>query len=121
MKADAFKRRRQKAQRKGKFAEYLAAIFLVCKGYKILQVRYKSHLGEIDIIAKSGRTIIFIEVKSRRDLRSALDAVTDDTQRRIISASDIWVSRRSLEGYSFRYDIVAICPWRLPYHITNAF
>lgn len=121
MRAEAVKKRRQKAQRKGIFAEYLAAIFLVCKGYKILQFRYKSHLGEIDVIAKTGRTIVFVEVKSRQDLSSALDAVSYETQHRIIAASEIWLSRRPVADYSYRYDIIAICPWRLPHHIANAF
>ena len=114
--------RRRKALRRGWTAEYIAAIFLMLKGYRILALRYKTKLGEIDIIARKGDLAIFVEVKARADEVGAVDAVSYASQKRIRAASDLWLARRrDYAQLSQRYDIVAILPGKLPRHFPDAF
>ena len=113
---------RLKAFRRGHVSEYLAALYLLAKGYRIRAIRYRTKLGEIDIIARRGDLVVCVEVKARRDVGSAVFAVTGTTQNRIRAASDIWLSRQpDAHRLSLRYDIVAVLPWRLPKHFVNAF
>lgn len=114
--------RRRKALRRGSTAEYVAAIFLMLKGYRILAMRYKTKLGEIDIIARKGDLAVFVEVKARADEMGAVDAVSYASQKRIRAASDLWLARqRDYARLSQRYDIVAILPRKLPRHFPDAF
>ena len=114
--------RRRKALRRGWAAEYIAAIFLMLKGYRILALRYKTKLGEIDIIARKGDLAVFVEVKARADEMGAVDAVSYASQKLIRAASDLWLARqRDYVQLSQRYDIVAIMPGRLPRHFPDAF
>lgn len=115
-------RDRKQAERRGRWSEYWAALFLMAKGYRIMNLRYKTRSGEIDLIARKGNLIIFVEVKARRELQGALDAVSFHSQKRIRAASDLWLSRRSDAAIlSQRYDIIAVLPWRFPKHFTDAF
>ncbi|TNM66361.1 YraN family protein [Aliirhizobium smilacinae] len=116
------RQRRQRAERRGHVSEYLAALFLLLKGYRILAFRYRTKLGEIDIVARKKTLVLFVEVKARASEGAAIDAVGYETQRRIRSASDIWLSRpRDTHRLSCRYDIIAVLPWRLPRHFPDAF
>ncbi len=114
--------KRQKAWRRGHVAEYLAAAFLMLKGYRILAIRHRTKLGEIDIVARKGDLAVFVEVKSRRAAQEAIDAVSVSSQRRIRAASDLWLARQpDFARLSQRYDIVAILPGRWPQHFPDAF
>jgi putative endonuclease len=112
---------RQEAERRGHLAEALAAFSLQLRGYRILARRHRTRLGEIDLIVKRGAIIAFVEVKARRDERAAIDAVSHTR-----SASDLWIAAQMKRGVdlsrvSYRYDIVAITPWRWPRHFADAF
>ncbi|MBO3758744.1 YraN family protein [Ciceribacter sp. L1K23] len=114
--------RRRRAERWGHLAEWLGALFLLSRGYRILALRYKTGLGEIDLVVRKGNVIAFVEVKSRRTLQAAVDAVNEPTKRRIRAASDLWISRRrDAHLLARRYDILAIRAWRLPVHFKDAF
>ncbi|RYC09865.1 YraN family protein [Ciceribacter ferrooxidans] len=114
--------RRLRAERRGRLSEYVAALFLLLKGYRIVALRFRCRAGEIDIIARKGTIAVFVEVKARRLERSAVDAVSFRTQKRIHAASDVWLSRQpDFSNLSCRYDIVAVMPWRLPRHFEDAF
>ena len=114
--------RRRKALRRGRTSEYVAALFLMLKGYRIAALRYRTKLGEIDIVARKGDLAVFVEVKARRDEAGAVDAVSFAAQRRIRAASDLWLARQPDHArLSQRYDIVAIMPGRLPKHFRDAF
>lgn len=116
------KLKRQKAWRRGHVAEYLAAAFLLLKGYRILSIRHRTKLGEIDIVARKGDLAVFIEVKSRRSAQEAIDAVSFSSQKRIRAASDLWLARQPDSALlSQRYDIVAMLPGRWPQHFPDAF
>ncbi|MXN44855.1 YraN family protein [Shinella kummerowiae] len=113
---------RLKAFRRGHVSEYIAALYMVAKGYRISAIRYRTKLGEIDIIARRGDLVVCVEVKARRDIDSAVFAVTGTAQNRIRAASELWLSRQpDAHRLSLRYDIVAVRPWRLPKHLVDAF
>src|SRR5436309_111397 len=75
----------------GLSAESRAAAYLVAKGYRIMARRFRSGVGEIDIIARRRNTIVFVEVKARASLNDAAYAVTAHQQARIIAAAEAWI------------------------------
>ncbi len=110
------------AYRKGRLAEFAAAWSLRAKGYRILAMRCRTPVGEIDLIARRGDLVAIVEVKARNSVCAALDAVTPTAMRRVQSAADLWLSgRRDAARLSIRFDIVAVVPWRWPVHFTDAF
>ena len=114
--------RKRKALRKGAIAEYRAALALVLKGYRILAFRYRTKLGEIDIIARKGDLVSFIEVKARATAEDSVFAVNSLTQTRIRNASLHWLKGQKDAGrLSYSYDIIAVRPWRWPEHFRDAF
>lgn len=113
---------RQKAYRRGHRGEWLAAAALMLKGYRILARRYRTKLGEIDLIARRGNLVLFVEVKARRTLIEAMEAIAHESERRIEGAADLWLMRQRDYGrLSVRFDMVAVLPWRWPVHVENAF
>jgi putative endonuclease len=119
--ADAATRRR-KAYRRGHRSEWLAAVALMAKGFRILERRYRTRLGEIDLIARRGDLVLIVEVKARRSLVEAMEAIARQSERRIEAAADIWLSRQPDYGrFSVRFDMVAVLPWRWPVHVENVF
>ena len=95
---------------------------LCLKGYRLLARRYRTPLGEIDLIVKRGRLVAFVEVKARRTRGAALDAVGAAAERRIVGAADLWLARHpDAAGLDLRYDLVLVTPWRLPAHLPDAF
>ena len=113
---------RQAAERRGRRAETLAAWFLRLKGYRILARRTRTPLGEIDLIARRGRTIAFVEVKSRASYAEAADAVTPASQRRIARAASLWLAAHpAAAALDLRFDVIICVSGRLPRHISHAF
>lgn len=97
-------------QQFGKKSERLAVELLCRMGYRIIETNYRSRLGEIDIIAKEKRTIVFVEVKARSSRRfgSPKGAVTPAKQRKISMAALDYLKRSGQTGASARFDVVAI-------------
>ncbi|MDB5524157.1 MAG: hypothetical protein JWM58_1920 [Rhizobium sp.] len=113
---------RRKAFIRGHVSEYYAAFYLLMKGYRISAMRFRTKSGEIDIIARKGELIAFVEVKARKITGDAIFAVDPSTQRRIRNASLAWIARQEdAATLSFRYDIIAVSPWRRPQHFMDAF
>ncbi|MEI4481105.1 MULTISPECIES: YraN family protein [unclassified Phyllobacterium] len=116
------KDKRHKAYRRGHSAERLAAFAVVLKGYRIVDRRYRTKLGEIDLIARRGNIVLIIEVKARRTLQQAMDSVNPLAMRRIEAAADQWLARQpDHDRLSLRFDLVAILPWRWPVHVPAIF
>ncbi|WP_417410701.1 YraN family protein [Hoeflea sp.] len=114
--------RKRRSERKGRRAEYFAALALMLKGYRIVSLRYKTAVGEIDLVARKGDLVAFVEVKARRDLASGVDAVSYPAQRRIAAAGELFISRqKDSTRLSWRHDIVVVSPWRWPKHLEDAF
>lgn len=115
-------RRRRKAQRKGIWSERLAMLALMVKGYRIAERNFRCPLGEIDIVARKGDLVAFVEVKARNSLAEAVDAVSGTAQRRIADAAELWIGgQRDHARLSWRFDIVAVLPGRWPVHLRDAF
>ncbi|MCR4266106.1 YraN family protein [Nitratireductor sp. ZSWI3] len=113
---------RQKAYRRGHRGEWLAAVALMAKGYRILARRHRTKLGEIDLIARRGDLVAIVEVKARPSLEQAMEAVGYEAQRRIERAADLWLARQPDHArLSLRFDLVAVLPRRWPVHVENAF
>ena len=113
---------RQIAFRTGISAESRAAAFLIAKGFRILARRWRSPVGEIDIIARRRALLIFVEVKARDQLDDAAWSVTDRQRLRIVAAAEAWLARYADDRIrDIRFDAVLIAPRRLPRHIPSAF
>ena len=94
----------------GKLGENLACAALIQRGYAILARRYRTRLGEIDIVARDGATLVFIEVKARAgdEFGGAAAAVTAWKQRRIALMAVDYVARHRLEDRPCRFDVVTV-------------
>ncbi len=113
--------RRRHAEWKGRFAEHLCAIYLGLKGYRILHRRFKSQVGEIDLIAKRGNVLVFLEVKSRKSVRDALYAVTPKQRARIERAASAYRAKYTyLADCQCRFDVMVVKNGWLPVHIRQA-
>lgn len=113
---------RRKAYRRGHRGEWLAALALMLKGYRIVARRHRTKLGEIDLIARRGDLVLIVEVKVRPTLAAAMEALAYGSERRIEGAADLWLSRQPDYGrLSVRFDMVAVLPRRWPVHVENAF
>lgn len=106
------------SEKRGRNAEFWAAVLLLCKGYRILGRRVKTRLGEIDLIARSPCGITcFVEVKARPEEGLAATAVSRRQQGRIARAAAAWLGGRPGRA---RFDIVTVLPGRLPRHWKDA-
>jgi putative endonuclease len=113
---------RQAAFRLGVSAETRAAALLLAKGYRIVARRWKSPVGEIDIVARRRGTLVFVEVKARDQLDAAAEALTPRQRARIIAAARAWLARHPDDVTApMRFDVVMVAPWRWPRHLMNAF
>jgi len=94
----------------GDAGEDLAAAALKKQGYKILERNYTTPLGEIDLIARQGGELVFIEVKTRKSLRfgEPQDAVTPAKQARLQRLADYYLQRQRLGEVEVRFDVVGI-------------
>lgn len=111
---------RQKAERRGRLAESYAAAWLGVKGYSVLARRVRLPVGEIDLIARRGKILAFVEVKQRASSAIAMQAVSPAAWLRISQAAALWTARQpQLSGLDWRYDLIAITPWALPEHVRD--
>jgi putative endonuclease len=114
--------RRRVAFRFGLSAEGRAAAFLVAKGYRILARRFRTPLGEIDIIARRRGVLVFVEVKARDNFDAAAEAIGKRQQNRIIGAAQLWLAAHPEDAMrDMRFDAVLVVPGRLPRHLLAAF
>lgn len=109
------------AERRGHAAERRAAWWLRLKGYRILAERFRTSRGEVDLIAKRGPALVFVEVKARATLEDALEAVTPHQRARIAGAAEDFLMRHpNLAERRVRFDVIAVLPGRLPCHVQDA-
>lgn len=101
--------RKLKAYKAGILAEVLAVLVLFFKGYRVLCWRFKTGQGEADIIALKGKTLVAVEVKARKDIDSALEAVTFSNRVRVEKAALRYLSLNPrYTGHTLRFDIMAV-------------
>ncbi len=103
--------------RRGRRAETLAAWYLRAKGYRILARRVKTGGGEIDIVARHHDTLIFVEVKARSTLDSAILSLHPAARARIDAATRRLAPRYAGTCTTTRIDAVLVRPWRWPVHL----
>lgn len=114
--------RRTAAWGRGRLAETTALLMLVAKGYRILARRWRAPGAEIDLVAKRGRILVFVEVKARGDLASAEIALTAAQRRRITQAAEFWCARHPRHAAGDRrYDLMLVSKGHWPRHIQGAF
>ena len=109
--------KRQKAEARGRRAEWIARWWLQAKGYRILDHRARTAAGEIDLIASRGKVLAFIEVKARPSVDEAIGSVGPRQRGRIIRAASLWCARHvAFQGLHFRYDLFVVAPGSWPVH-----
>lgn len=113
---------RRKRYRSGKRAEWLALAYMMAKGYAPVSTRYKTPQGEIDLIMRRGRTLVFIEVKARANRADAAFAIHAKNQSRVVNAARAFLStHENYHDWNMRFDAIIIAWYRWPHHITHAF
>ena len=113
---------RQRRYRSGLAAEATALALLTLKGYVTLACRYKSPVGEIDLVMRQGRVLVFVEVKRRVGLDDAAFAIHARNQERIRNAALHFLSQHpDYVDHDMRFDAILIAPRHLPQHLENAF
>lgn len=111
---------RLRAERAGRRAETLAALYLRLKRFSILSRRLKTPVGEIDIVARRGTLLVFAEVKHRKSSdAAAFEAV--DTARIAKAAQWFLATRPEFSGLDCRFDVIVLAKGRWPHHLENAF
>jgi putative endonuclease len=107
---------------RGRFAETLALVLLLLKGYRPLARRYAAAGGEIDLIVMRGDTVVFVEVKARGVLDDALGAIGATKRRRFSRAARAWLARHPWAADRiWRADAVFVAPGHWPRHTEAAF
>ena len=111
---------RAEAERQGRKGEVLAAWWLRLNGWRILAQRVKLAAGEVDIVARRGRTVAFVEVKWRRDAAALAGAIDAYRLRRVARAAEAVAARYVRAGDTMQIDVILIAPGRWPRRIANA-
>ena len=110
---------RHAAEKRGRGAETLACWYLRLHGWRILARRARVHGGEVDIVARRGRTLAFVEVKARSSGEAAAFAVDEWRLRRVITEAERLAARFMRRGDDVRIDAILIVRGRWPRHLTN--
>lgn len=115
-------RARVRNHHNGVMAEYAAMLWLSLKGYRLVTMRYKTPVGEIDLVMRRGKTLAFIEVKARKQHDDAARAIHSQNQSRVIRASQYFLVNHAAYGdYQVRFDAVLVAWYRWPRHFRHAF
>lgn len=112
---------KQEAKRKGNEGEFFALILLRLKGYRLIARNYTCPFGEIDLVVRRGKWIVFVEVKTRLSQEEAMHSLHENQKKRILKSA-MWLlkERKELKKLNIRFDFVAMAPKRFPKHIQNA-
>lgn len=112
--------RRQQAERYGRAGESLAALYLRLKGYRIIARDLRTPVGEIDLIARRGDILAFVEVKARAT--EAAEVLSPAQRRRIVRAAEMFLARRpEFQAHGVRFDLILVGHRRWPRHLRAAF
>ena len=107
---------------RGRWAELIAATFLMLRGYRILARRHRTPYGEIDIIARRGTRIAFVEVKYRQSRAEAEAALRPKQARRVAQAAAYWIGQKpSYTDFEQGFDAVFVLPRKWPILVRDAY
>jgi len=114
-------RARRRAFRLGRWAERLCAWRLRLVGYRVLARRYRTPVGELDLVVRRGRTLAFVEVKARPTLAGAAEAIDRRQRARVERAAAAFLAHHpALAGLEMRFDAMLVAPRRWPRHLADA-
>jgi putative endonuclease len=111
---------RQNAEAAGRRGERLAGWWLRLKGWRILDRRVRTPAGEVDLVARKGTLVAFVEVKSRRTAAELDHAIDERRLARVAAASEVLMPRYAGPGDDIRVDVILLAPGTRPRHIENA-
>ena len=111
--------KRQRAERGGRRGEWLAGLWLRLRGWEILARRARTPVGEVDLVARRGNLVAFVEVKSRATAAEADFALDEYRLRRVAAAAGSLAHRYAREGDVTRIDAMFVLPGRWPRHMEN--
>ena len=107
------------AEQQGRHGERIAAWWLRLQGWRIVGERVRTGRGEIDLVARRGKTLAFVEVKTRGDPAALALAIDDYRLRRVVAAAEALLPRYGAGAEEIRIDVMLVRPWRLPIHLKN--
>ena len=111
--------KREAAEKRGRHAEKTAARFLRLKGWRILGERVRTPRGEVDLIAKRGGLVAFVEVKARTKTTDLEIAIDQRRLQRVANAAEILYSEYCTKGEDMRIDVILVAPRRIAIHMKN--
>ncbi len=113
--------RHRRAERRGGLAEWFCLWDLGLRGWHIIARGWRCPSGEIDLVARRGKVLAIIEVKSRTQIADAAHALSPRQRRRIVRATEaLLIARPDLAGLDPRFDLMLVSGWRLPRHWRGA-
>jgi len=114
-------KRKTRAHKRGRWAEHLTALSLLLTGHRILARNYRTKTGEVDIIAKRGNIVIFVEVKARTDLSTAADAISIHQRRRIQRTAEHFLNQYpAFQACDIRFDACLVTGFLRIHHLRDA-
>lgn len=117
-----FTQERKRAEKHGRRAETLAALWLQLRLYRILERRFKTPVGEIDLVVERFGITVFIEVKARGTGSGLEQALGQVNQQRLVRAANYYLARHPAKAATpLRFDVIFLAPRQLPRHLKGAF
>jgi len=113
-------RDRRAAEASGRRGERIAAWWLRLKGWRILDKRVRTPAGEVDLVARKGNLIAFVEVKMRATSAELDFAIDERRLTRVAAAAEVLMPRYAGPGDDIRVDVILLAPGTMPRHIENA-
>jgi putative endonuclease len=115
------KSERQRRDAAGRRAEVMCAWLLRLKGYRVLAQRFKTPVGEVDLIVRRASIVAFVEVKARSSAAAAIESVSPRQRQRIARAALAFLQKRpDLANSQQRFDVILVTPGKWPHHIIDA-
>ncbi|MGE4321527.1 MAG: YraN family protein [Sphingobium sp.] len=111
--------RRLAAERRGRQAERIAAWWLRLKGWRIVGRRMRTAAGEVDLVARRGTMLAFVEVKSRATAADLDLAIDERRLARVAAAAELLWHALAQPGDDMRIDVILLAPGHAPRHLTN--
>ena len=112
--------KRQLAEKRGRSGESRAAVWLRAQGWRVLDQRVKTPAGEIDLVARRGTLVAFVEVKWRSNKAELDHAIDHRRLARVAAAAEAVAHHYMQDGDDMRVDVILLAPGALPRHIANA-